>query len=80
MAKFNALADFCDQQKLQTFDLPFHKIEALIGGKLPPSAKRPQYWANTTAATNPVRAALKDTPYETFLVDGSNRVQFRRKW
>jgi hypothetical protein len=80
MAKYDALADYVRNQTLQTFDLPFFKIEALIGEKLPPSAKRPQYWANTTAGTGPVRAALKDTPYESFLVSGSNRVEFRRKY
>ena len=80
MAKYEALAGYCRAQKLGTFDLPFHKIEALIGEKLPQSAKRPQFWANTTVGTNPVRAAMRDTPYETFLVSGSNRVEFRRKW
>jgi hypothetical protein len=80
MAKFDKLADHCREQKLQTFDMPFYKIEALIGAKLPTSAKRPQYWANTAAATGPVRAAMVDTPYDTFLVDGSNRVQFRRRF
>ena len=79
MAKFAALAEYCRNQRFQTFDLPFHKIEAIIGEKLPASAKRPQYWANTAAASNPVRAAMKDTQYETFLVSGSNRVEFRRK-
>ncbi len=80
MAKYDALAEYVSRQTFQTFDLPFHKIEALIGEKLPASAKRPQYWANTSAGTNPVRAALKHTPYESFLVNGSNRVEFRRKY
>ena len=79
MAKFEALAEYCRAQKPSTFDLPFHKIEALIGEKLPPSANRPQYWANTVRGSNPVRAAMTDTPYETFLVSGSNRVEFCRK-
>ena len=80
MAKYDKLAEYVGQQNLQTFDMPFHKIESLIGEKLPASAKRPQYWANTAAATNPVRAALKDTPYESFLVSGSSRVEFRRRF
>ena len=80
MAKFDALADFVRTQSLQTFDLPFHKIEAIIGTKLPDSALRPQYWANTLAGANPVRTALRDTNYETFLVAGSRRVEFRRKF
>ena len=79
MKKYEALAEYVKLQKLQTFDLPFHKIEAIIGEKLPASAKRPQYWANTVSGSGPVRSALRDTPYESFLVAGSNRVEFRRK-
>lgn len=77
--KFEPLAEHCRAQHLQTFDLPFHKIEALIGEKLPASAKRPQYWANTASGSGPVRSAMRDTPYETFLVAGSNRVEFRKR-
>lgn len=80
MSKFDRLAEYVNEQTLQTFDLPFHKIEVIIGDKLPESAKRPQYWANTTSGTGPVRSALKDTNYETFLVNGSKRVEFRRKF
>jgi hypothetical protein len=79
MKKYEALAKHVRAQKLQAFDMPFYKIEAIIGEKLPPSASRPQYWANTTSGSGPVRSALIDTPYETFLVSGSNRVEFRRK-
>ncbi|MEK6638202.1 MAG: hypothetical protein AABY88_08985 [Pseudomonadota bacterium] len=80
MSKFELLADYVRGQSFKTFDLPFHKIEAIIGEKLPKSAERPQYWANTSAATNPVRSALKDTNYDTFLVSGSKRVEFRRRF
>ena len=80
MSKFDLLADYVRQQNFQIFDLPFHKIEAIIGEKLPKSAERPQYWANTEAASNPVRAALKSTNYDTFLVSGSKRVEFRRRF
>ena len=80
MGKFEALANYCREQKFEEFGLPFHKIEAMIGSKLPASALRPQYWANVVDGTGPVRAAMKDTPYETFLVSGSKRVRFRRKF
>lgn len=80
MAKFGPLADYCRAQTFREFDLSFHKIEELIGEKLPASANRPQYWANVVDGTGPVRSAMRDTPYETFLVDGSKRVQFRRKF
>ncbi|MBN8485326.1 MAG: hypothetical protein J0L50_11170 [Sphingomonadales bacterium] len=79
MAKFDLLADYCRQQTLREFELPFHKIEALIGEKLRPSALRPQYWANVVDGNGPVRSAMRDTPYNTFLIAGSKRVRFERK-
>ena len=80
MGKFEPLAEYCRQQTLGEFELPFHKIEGLIGEKLPPSAQRPQYWANVVDGTGPVRSAMRTTPYETFLVEGSRRVRFQRKF
>lgn len=80
MGRFSPLADYCQQQNLREFELPFHKIEAIIGAKLPDSASRPQYWANVVAGTGPVRSAMRDSPYETFLVAGSRRVRFQRRY
>jgi hypothetical protein len=80
MAKFQPLADYCRGQSLREFELPFHKIEALIGEKLPQSALRPQYWANVKDGAGPVRSVMRETPYETFLVEGSRRVRFQRKF
>ena len=79
MAKYDALAEYVRTQSLREFELPFHKIETLIGAKLPDSALRPQYWANTVEGGGPVRRVLKDTPYDTFLVSGSRRVRFERR-
>lgn len=80
MGKFTPLADYCREQTLREFELSFIKIESIIGSKLPDSALRPQYWANVVDGTGPVRTAMKDTPYETFLVAGSRRVRFERKF
>nr|WP_166178146.1 hypothetical protein [Altererythrobacter segetis] len=80
MAKFDPLANYCRQQTLREFELSFHKIEALIGAKLPASALQPQYWANVVDGTGPVRSAMRDTAYETFLVKDSRRVRFQRKF
>ena len=79
MGKFEALAEYCRQQTLREFELSFVKIEALIGSKLPDSALRPQYWANVVDGNGPVRSAMRNTLYETFLVAGSRRVRFARK-
>ena len=80
MAKFDALADYVNQQTLREFEMPFHKIETLIGSKLPDSALRPQYWANTVDGGGPVRRVLRETPYDTFLIAGSRRVRFERRF
>ena len=79
MAKYDALAEFVNQQTLREFEMPFFKIEALIGAKLPDSALRPQYWANTVDGGGPVRKVLRKTPYDTFLIIGSRRVRFQRR-
>ena len=79
MAKFDALAEYVRGQTLREFEMPFYKIEELIGAKLPDSALRPQYWANTADGGGPVRKVLRETPYDTFLVSGSRRVRFERR-
>ena len=79
MAKYDALADHVREQTVREFEMPFFKIEALIESKLPESALRPQYWANTTDGGGPVRRVLRDTSYDTFLVSGSRRVRFERR-
>lgn len=79
MGKFTPLADYCSEQSLAEFELPFHKIEAIIGSKLPDSAQRPQYWANLVNGGGPVRSAMRKTRYETFLLVSSRRVRFVRK-
>jgi hypothetical protein len=79
MAKYDALAEFVSSQTLREFEMPFPKIEAIIESKLPDSALRPQYWANTVDGGGPVRRALRRTPYDTFLISGSRRVRFERR-
>lgn len=79
MSKFEPLADYCRNQTLREFELTFPKIETIIGDKLPASALRPQYWANVVDGGGPVRAAMRETMYDTFLVAGSRRVRFERR-
>jgi hypothetical protein len=79
MAKYDPLAEHVSKQNLREFEMPFYKIEQLIGEKLPESALRPQYWANTVEGGGPVRRALRKTPYDTFLISGSKRVRFERR-
>ena len=80
MAKYDALTAHVSEQTLREFEMPFRKIEELIGSKLPDSALRPQYWANTADKGSPVREALRKTNYDTFLLSGSRRVRFERRF
>ena len=57
MAKFEALADHCREQKLKEFELAFHRIEAIIGSKLPDSALRPNI--GLTSSTEPGRSGQR---------------------
>jgi len=66
MGIFDALGDYCREQTLREFELPVHKIEAIIGHKLPESALRPQYFANVVDGGGPVRSSVRQTPYDTF--------------
>jgi hypothetical protein len=79
MGMFDPLADYCREQSLREFDLPFHKIEAIIGRKLPDSALRPQYWANVVEGGGPVRSAMRETLFDTFLIAGARKVRFERR-
>ncbi len=80
MGKFEPLAEYCRQQTQREFELSFHEIETLIGEKLPLSAFGPQYWANVVGGRGAVRSAMRNTAYETFLIGGSRRVRFQRKF
>ena len=79
MGMFDPLAHYCCEQSLREFELPFHKIEAIIGRKLPDSSLRPQYWENVVEGGGPVRTAMRETPYDTYLVMGSRKVRFAKR-
>jgi len=80
MAKYDGLRDHLRLQKGAEFCLTFAEIERAIGGPLPKSADRPQWWANVRdVKTSPVqRNAWRDAGYDAFLVAGSDRVMFRK--
>jgi hypothetical protein len=79
MGKYQRLADYAAQQTLQQFRLTFREIETILEARLPASANRPQFWANTVGKGSPIREVMRHTKYETFLEPGSPpRVLFRR--
>ena len=81
MSKYGPLRDHLRQQAVREVVLAFSEIEALIGGPLPASAERPQWWSNrTNPRTNHVqREAWRAAGYNACLVQGSRTVRFQ-KW
>lgn len=80
MAKYDPLRDYLRKQTVRDIELSFAEIERLIGGMLPNSAARPQWWANVQdPKTNHVqRKAWRDAGYDAFLIAGRDRVRFTR--
>ncbi len=76
--KYEPLAAHLNTHTLATVTMRFLEIEKVLGFKLPRSANRPQFWANTEGRGNPLREAVRTTQYESFLLSGSTKVEFRR--
>jgi hypothetical protein len=79
MLTYDPLRDHLRDHNLKELELSFDEIEKLIGKPLPPSAERPQWWANQIGGKRPQRDAWRDAGFDAFLVSGSRRVKFRRK-
>jgi hypothetical protein len=79
VAKYDPLRDYLMPQIHREFELSFREIEDILGLPLPESVERPQWWANTSAATSHVqREAWRQAGYDAFLLSGSRRVKFCR--
>lgn len=80
MAKYDPLRDYLRKQTVRDIELSFAEIERLIGGMLPNSAARPQWWANVQDpnTTHVQRKAWRDAGYDAFLIAGRDRVRFTR--
>jgi hypothetical protein len=80
MSKYELLRDHLREQALGEVVLTFSEIESLIGGPLPASAERPQWWSNrTNPRTNHVqREAWRGAGYNACLDQGSRKVRFQK--
>lgn len=80
MGKYDLLRDYLRRQRADDLELTFADIERRLGTMLPKSAERPQWWANTVAPdASPVqREAWRAAGFDAFLVEGRDRVRFRR--
>lgn len=80
MAKYDALRDRLKASGLNELILTFREMTTLVGA-LPPSADRPQWWANVRdpAASHVQRRAWGDAGYDAFLISGASKVRFVRR-
>lgn len=80
MSKYGGLTYRLAKERLREIILTFKEIEALIGVALPKSARRPQFWANTSnpEQARPGNKAARQAGYQSFLVAGHDKVRFVR--
>jgi len=78
MSIYDPLRDYLVSQRAREFELSFAQVESIVGGALPQSAHRPQWWANQVASGRPQREAWRAAGFDAFLIAGSRKVKFRK--
>jgi hypothetical protein len=80
VAKYDPLGTYLKRRAGTELELSFVDIERIIGGMLPKSASRPQWWANETdSGSNHVQChAWRNAGYDAFLLP-RERVLFTRR-
>lgn len=79
MAKYDPLEAHLSRCGEEELELGFAEVERIMGGVIPPSASRPQWWANETRADGHVQCrAWQSADYDAFLLPRS-RVLFRKR-
>lgn len=81
MAKYDPLERYLRRKAGAEVELSFADIERIIGGMLPNSAARPQWWANEEAAESRhvQMRAWRNAGYDAFLITDAERVRFARR-
>ncbi len=80
MAKYDRLRDYLKRQRSDEVELSFVEIERTLLAFLPKSANRPQWWSNVVEPGQSAvqHDAWRDAGFDAFLIDGRERVRFRR--
>ena len=80
MGKYDPLRRRLSRLKTDEVVLSFAEIERIIGGMLPNSAARPQWWsdAGPVDQRHVQQAAWRDAGYDAFLLTGVEKVRFKR--
>jgi hypothetical protein len=81
MAKYDPITRFLRRNSRPEVEMSFADIERIIGGMLPKSAERPQWWANEADPSSPhiQISAWRTAGYDAFLIAGTEKVIFRRR-
>ena len=81
MAKYDPLKRFLRRSTRPEVEMSFADIERVIGGMLPKSAERPQWWANETdpSSRHVQIDAWREAGYDALLIAGAEKVIFRRR-
>lgn len=77
MAKYDPLKTYLVRHHPRELMMTFEEIENVLEAKLPPSARRPQFWANTIGEAGHIqREAWRSARYNAFLVADEDKVRF----
>ncbi len=79
MSKYEQLGAFLQRQSAGEVPMTFSEIERLIGGPLPPSARKHRPWWSNNSSNSVVTRAWLDAGYQTQRVDmGGEKLVFRK--
>lgn len=77
MAKYDPLKNHLVRLHPRELTMSFADINALLDTPLPATARRPQFWANTTDGAGHIqREAWRSAKYNAFLVADQDKVRF----
>lgn len=81
MAKYDPLSRFLRRRSGAEIEMSFADIERVIGGMLPNSAERPQWWANEIdpESRHVQSRAWRSAGYDALLIAGAEKVRFTRR-
>ena len=81
MAKYDPLNRYLRRQTVETLELSFREIENLLKAMLPRSSEHPTWWAHDVVNPDhpPHQLSWLNAGYEARLMDGRERVHFRRR-
>ena len=77
MAKYEPLKLHLIRHHPRELTMTFDEIEKVLEARLPASARRPQFWANTIGDVGHIqREAWRSARYNAFLVAEEDKVRF----